>query len=274
MSPQRRRRQDTQRRVDAGIRLLTGLREDSVDPDYARVARERGPSRSGLVLGVVTVAFGLMVGTAVSGTLRAAPVTVAEREDLITRVQAATTSQDALQAQLARLTDETRALSAKELPSGPAGVAGSLTEQLEALAGSLAVAGPGVLLLVDDAPEDAAGGEAGRVVDQDLRQAVNSLWESGAEAIAINGHRLSVRSAIRGAGSAITVDYRSLSAPYRIEAIGDADAMSARFPGTRGGAWWAYLRKTYDMRYELSPVGELRLPADPGLGVRHAGPIK
>lgn len=254
------------------MRLLADLRRDSVDPDYARVARERGVGRSGLVLGVVTVAFGLMVGTAVSSTLRAAPVTVAERNDLITRVQAATSRQDALREQAGELTESTRALSEVVLPGGQ-GSAAALSRELEVLTGSLAVTGPGVLLVVDDAPEG-SGGEAGRVVDLDLRQAVNSLWESGAEAIAINGHRLSVRSAIRSAGSAITVDYRSLSAPYRVEAIGDADAMIARFPRTRGGAWWASLRKNYDMRYELSPAGELRLPADPGLGVRHAGPTK
>ena len=34
----------------------------------------------------------------------------------------------------------------------------------------------------------------------DLQILVNGLWESGAEAISVNGHRLSTLTAIRGAG--------------------------------------------------------------------------
>ena len=86
----------------------------------------------------------------------------------------------------------------------------------------------------------------------------------------MNGHRLSSRTAIRGAGDAITVDYRSLTRPYRIEAIGDPNALLQDFPGTPGGAWWAYLKQNYGIRYELTSAGSLRLNADPGLGVRNA----
>ena len=67
------------------------------------------------------------------------------------------------------------------------------------------------------------------MLDIDLQILVNGLWESGAEAISINGHRLSNLTAIRGAGDAITVDYRSLTRPYQIEAIGDPRTLPASF---------------------------------------------
>ena len=40
--------------------------------------------------------------------------------------------------------------------------------------------------------------------------------------------------------------------------------------GAPGGAWWAYLKQNYGIRYELASAGSLRLNADPGLGVRNA----
>ena len=75
-----------------------------------------------------------------------------------------------------------------------------------------------------------------------------------------------------GAGSAITVNYRSLTRPYRIEAIGDPRTLQARFAQTPGGAWWQGLRDNYGMKYEVSGATQLRLAADPGLTVSYATP--
>ena len=61
----------------------------------------------------------------------------------------------------------------------------------------------------------------GRVIAKDLQYVTNALWESGAEAISINGKRLTSTSSIRFAGSAIIVDYRPLTRPYVITALGD-----------------------------------------------------
>ena len=81
---------------------------------------------------------------------------------------------------------------------------------LDPVVGMLLVSGPGVLIVVDDCPRPAADARD-RVLDIDLQVLANGLWEAGAEAVAINGHRLSNLTAIRSAGDAITVDYRSLT---------------------------------------------------------------
>ncbi|MGO1341870.1 MAG: DUF881 domain-containing protein, partial [Cellulosimicrobium funkei] len=59
----------------------------------------------------------------------------------------------------------------------------------------------------------------------DLQRVVNALWAGGAEAVAINDQRLTGLSAIRSAGDAVLVDLQPLVGPYRVEAIGDPDAM-------------------------------------------------
>jgi uncharacterized protein YlxW (UPF0749 family) len=133
----------------------------------------------------------------------------------------------------------------------------------------VAVAGPGVVITVDDAPGSETD-PSDRVLDLDLQILVNGLWESGAEAVSVNGHRLSPLTAIRGAGQAITVDYRSLTRPYRVEAIGDARTLPASFTQSSAGAWWNDLSRNRGMSFALTGVDELTLDADPGIVLRYA----
>jgi uncharacterized protein YlxW (UPF0749 family) len=66
---------------------------------------------------------------------------------------------------------------------------------LDPVVGNVAVTGPGVLIVVDDSPSAMADARD-RVLDIDLQVLANGLWEAGAEAISINGHRLSNLTAI------------------------------------------------------------------------------
>ena len=137
--------------------------------------------------------------------------------------------------------------------------------------GAAAVKGPGVLVTVDDAPgSDTDTGD--RVLDVDLQILVNGLWRAGAEAISVNGHRLSGLTAIRGAGEAITVDYRSLTRPYRVAAIGDPRTLPASFAETSAGAWWIDLSRNRGMSFTVSGAQKLTLDPDPGLVLRYARP--
>lgn len=65
---------------------------------------------------------------------------------------------------------------------------------------------------------------------------VNGLWQAGATDMAINGRRLTPTSAIRAAGEAILVNYRPMSPPYVVSAIGpDADQVAGRFRENQQG---------------------------------------
>lgn len=244
-------------RPDASMDLLNDLIRTPLDPDYSRL----GPgSTGGWRIAVALAVTGLMVGAAVATTLRSAPLVQTEREDLVARVQTASLRVDELTVTVAELERGNADLAGEAAPISQAEA--QRLSWLEVSTGSVSVIGAGIVIVADD------GGSSdpqARVVDADLRQLVNELWRSGAEAIAINGHRISSRTAIRAAGDAITVNYRSLTRPYRIEAIVDAGAFEAGFPDSQGGQWWSFLRQNYGVRYETGRSASLTLAADPGL---------
>ena len=106
------------------------------------------------------------------------------------------------------------------------------------------------------------------MLDIDLQVLVNGLWGSGAEAISINGHRLSNLTAIRSGGRRDHGGLPSLNRPYRVQAIGDPKTMPARWVESSGGAWWNELAQNRRMRYEVSSVDEITLDADPSMTLR------
>jgi uncharacterized protein YlxW (UPF0749 family) len=110
----------------------------------------------------------------------------------------------------------------------------------------------------------------GIVLDRDLQDIANGLWQSGAEAIAVNGQRLTSRSAIRFAGEAILVNYRPLARPYRISAIGDPEDLQVEFAANDGGAYARALQDNYGIRVSIDAAKSLSLPAATSLTVREA----
>jgi uncharacterized protein YlxW (UPF0749 family) len=252
--------------------LLNQIIRQPVDPDYARVAaRGNEPAHRRWTLAVLAMIIGALFAVAALQTTRAAPALQLERTELINRVQNAEREQDQLRGRITALSQEIATLRAAAL--GDDDAARALEDRIDALdpvVGNVPVSGPGVLIVVDDSPSATADGRD-RVLDIDLQVLANGLWEAGAEAVSINGHRLSSLTAIRSAGDAITVDYRSLTRPYRIEAVGDVRTLQARFVESSAGAWWNDLAQNRRMRYEISDVKQLDLAADPGMVLRHAG---
>lgn len=264
MSPYR-LRPDPARPVDWSMDLLNSIWRNPVDPDYARVAAEGSGRRSRVLSASVYLLLGVLVAVQGGLTLRFAPNLEQERHEIIARLKAVEQTNDRLRADEERIAADIRSLR---------GAAGTQTQsqidQVEPVVGARAVVGPGLVFLVDDGEANRQG--ASRVADSDLRELANGLWQAGAEAIAINGYRVTSRTAIRSAGAAITVNYRSLTRPYKVEAVGDPKTLQARFAATGAGAWWQGLRDNYGMRYEIANAQQLRLPADPGLTVSHATP--
>jgi uncharacterized protein YlxW (UPF0749 family) len=260
------------RPVDASMDLLNQIVRQPYDPDYAVVARRGGrrSSRAHWVLGVAAVLIGSMFAVGALQTERRAPSLAGERTDLIARIQQGEAGQDRLRERAAALSAEISGL--RTAVSGADDVASAqqaAIERLEPGVGAVAVTGPGLVITVDDGPQGEENRSA-RVYDTDLQILANGLWQSGAEAVAINGHRLSALTAIRGAGEAITVDYRSLTRPYVVEAIGDSRTLQARFTESSAGVWWNELAQNQSLRYESASADRLLLEADGGLGLRYA----
>jgi uncharacterized protein YlxW (UPF0749 family) len=90
-------------------------------------------------------------------------------------------------------------------------------------AGTTAMSGRGLEIRLSDSRREGrtdADRESLAVHDVDLQLVVNALWAAGAEAVAVNGQRLVSTSPIRAAGETITVNFRPLVPPYKVEAIG------------------------------------------------------
>jgi len=193
---------------------------------------------------------------------------------LVERIGVQTAAYDATTAGLAALETEVDRLKSDQL--GATGVGEALNAdiaRLAAIAGETNVVGPGLVVTVDDAelPAGASSGQSlGRVLDADLQLVVNGLWASGAEAIAVNGVRLTSLSSIRSAGDAILVDYRPLARPYVVTAIGDPTSIEARFASGPGGRGLRTLAEAYGVRFSVATDPALTLTAAAAAGLRYA----
>ncbi|MFP5220088.1 MAG: DUF881 domain-containing protein [Actinomycetes bacterium] len=272
------------RRVDGSMSLLVDVMSNTLDEAYAERAKRRAgttadpggappaPSRpTGRLAGALAlVLLGLVTGTAVGQVRERAAGNEGLREQLAAEVAERDALSDDLSGRAAELRAEVNALRDAALDAGTAGQ--RLADQVQALevaAGTAAVVGPGILLTVDDAPVDAPteqdavlrGGTPldGRVLDRDLQEIVNGLWAAGAEAVAVNGVRLSARSAIRSAGEAVLVDFRPVSPPYRIEAIGRPADLEVGFADGRAGRYLETLTSISGISYELERADRLEL---------------
>jgi uncharacterized protein YlxW (UPF0749 family) len=255
--------------------LLNNLMAHPLDEGYAVAARARpsqgdrpNKSRHRVILVIALAVLGFLLAVAASQNYRSAPAAETQRRELITRINQADTRLNDLRRQQIKLADEVRGLQAGGLSNSSSGAA--LQQQLNNLelqAGAVAVTGPGLKAVIDDAKDSA---KEGRLLDVDLQQLVNGLWTAGAEAISVNGHRLTSLTAIRGAGSAITVDYTSLTPPYTVLAIGDAATMPARFAQSSGGQWVQYLVSNFGVRSTITTEDSLLVPADATVALRYA----
>jgi uncharacterized protein YlxW (UPF0749 family) len=104
---------------------------------------------------------------------------------------------------------------------------GDLRDEVQDLAvraGGAALEGPGVAVVLDDSSSrrSPTGDPNDLVVhERDIQTVVNAVWAAGAEAVAVNGERLTTTSAVRCAGNTLLLHGALHSPPYRIEAIGD-----------------------------------------------------
>jgi len=259
--------------------LLAYLTANAVDADYAEVAaREQqggadAPSRRpvGTAGAVALAIFAVLAVTAAVQTSQNSASEERERQALIKQVKAQKTGLDADRRTVNQLRGQINGLEA-DLVRNTRDSSGILDELnlLQLRSGTSPVRGPGVELTVDDAVN--AQSDANRVQDIDLQKIVNGLWRAGAEAISINGKRLTVLSAIRHGGQAITVNFQSVRPPYRILAIGDPDTLPADFAKSTSGQAWLDLRGQVGLRFSMRTESSLKLPAAELPTLRYAEP--
>ncbi len=260
--------------------FLRDLFSHVLDSGYAGPAGEPGvrppwPRRRGLILRWLTLAvIGFLLAVAYRAAVAAEPDRTSAHAGLVDEVKQAQAHTDALQRQSDTLRHEVDAQQRAVL--GDASAELRRIHDQEAATGLAAVTGPGVLVRLTDAPAPidpttgkASTGEVSRVLDVDLQSVVNGLWAAGAEAVAVNGQRLTATSTIRTAGTAILVDFRPLASPYEVSAIGPAE-LSERFAAGPAAAAFRGLAEQYALGFSTSAADDLRLPASAGPVLRYA----
>lgn len=103
------------------------------------------------------------------------------------------------------------------------------TQQAQINSGVVAVHGQGVVMAVRD--------DAGALSATQFVMALGELRNAGAEAIALNGVRLTARSSfVTGDGGAVSVDGTTISSPFTWQVIGASDTISTALQIQAGSA--------------------------------------
>ena len=256
--------------VDASMTLLKEVMLKPLDPGYQEATDRRlaagdptvsKRTRAGLF--VLAAILGLVTASAAVDLRAPEPAVAQARALLEEQIAERTAVADRLQTENTRNIREIAGLQAAALGDRDPAAAARLAAD-GASAGAVAVSGSGLKIVLADSAaarenlEQANPDE--RVQDVDLQVTVNGLWASGAEAIAINGHRLTATTAIRSAGSAIRVDLEPLTGPYVVEAIGDPAQLATRFARTDAGQHLSALRNTYGISSKFTSQDRLELP--------------
>ena len=137
-----------------------------------------------------------------------------------------------------------------------------------------ALVGEGVIITLHDSDKAAKLGEnenAYIIHDDDLLRVVNELRAAGAEAVSINGQRLTALSEIRCAGPTLSVNNVRSSAPFEICAIGDKKTLNNAIT-MRGGI--ADTLAVWKIKVEVETSDEIIIPPYEGVVPKSYARIK
>lgn len=232
----------------------------------ARRARAPQSWAWSLALALVVIGFisaGQWNGSALRRELRtdAQQVLAQQAADLEIEQQALRTQIETLEAQVRE---------AQTAAEGSQAALAGLNEQVrqaELAAGLTPVVGPGIVAEIADSKRPVPAGEDPArylVLVDDLRDLVAALWAAGAEAISINGERLTARTSVSGAGASILINVTPYSPPYRIEAIG-APGLLERYLADPTFAVVNQRIEAYGLEFATVAEDEVHLPAYVGL---------
>ena len=225
-------------------------------------------SRWGIGVVLVCLIAGLLLGTA---RAYSAGDDISNRSvDLSAVVNQAEQRVSGADAFAAKLQDQIDAAAAGDRSPQVAQVLEQATG-LQAAAGLTAVQGPGLRVMLSDAPRDADGNyPAGVDPDdlvvhqQDVQAVVNAMWAGGAEAMMIMDQRVLTTSAVRCIGNTLLLQGRTYSPPFVVTAIGDADAMTAALDAQPGVRLYRQYVDKFQLVYEVTPLDNVVLPAYDG----------
>jgi uncharacterized protein YlxW (UPF0749 family) len=142
-------------------------------------------------------------------------------------------------------------------------------ERLSIPAGLTGLEGPGLTVVLDDAPRDQElpdNVDTNRLVvhQQDIQAVVNAMWQGGAEGVSLQDQRIIATTGIKCVGNTVLLQGVPYAPPYEIVALGDPmrmyDALinSPQVQAYRGDV------STYNLGWEVEQSESVRVPAFAG----------
>lgn len=201
-------------------------------------------------LAFATLALGFLLAVQLRTTADTrASVPMQRAEDLSTRLTETEKERDQLKQELAALKS-----------GGETGA----DEEVRMRACLTPLVGPGVIVRLDDSSRKARAGEDPNLYlihDDDLLKVINELRAAGAEALSINGQRLTGTSEIRCAGPTLSVNNVRSAPPFEVRAIGDTAALVQALK-MRGGV--ADTLKVWGIELDIREAQDVEIPAYKG----------
>ncbi|MGE5371794.1 MAG: DUF881 domain-containing protein [Solirubrobacterales bacterium] len=181
---------------------------------------------------------------------------------------------DALAAEVLSLRDKIN----QAATGGKAGAAHVVQEEIDKsnmMAGIVPVTGQGVILTMKDSARTLQVGEDPNLYlihDEDLLKIVNEIKGSGAEAISVNGNRITAMTEIRCAGTTILVNTNKIAPPFIIQAVGDPDVLESSLR-IKGG--WLETLELWGIQVKIDKMDRVEIPAYSGaVKFTYAKPMK
>lgn len=230
-----------------------------------------------VTLGVALLGLGFLVAAQLAAEGPRVRYTTQERSPLVETATDLQTDQEALKASLLEL--RTRIQAAEQVGEGSAAMVRGLNDELQAAriaAGLIPLTGSGIVLQIEDSlePADPEGNTEDLLVGaRDLRTVVEELWAAGAEAIAVNGERMTPTTAVIDIGPSILVNSAYLAGPYQVTAIGPDD-LYARLSASPGFVDFIRARaEAWGLRVSIAEPESVEMPAFAGtVTLRYARP--
>jgi uncharacterized protein YlxW (UPF0749 family) len=186
--------------------------------------------RAAALIGVLTAVLGFAIAVQVHANSQSDSLSALREDDLIGILDDQSARADRLRQQVASLQQTLNRLQG----SGNRAQAAQQQAQqelsaLEVLLGTVAAAGPGVVVTITDPDR--------MLQPEDLLDVVEELRGAGAEAIQFGPDRVSTATAFTGAAGAVQVDGLSLNSPYVVLAIGEPKTLDTalNIPGGVAG---------------------------------------
>ena len=180
-----------------------------------------------VTLGVALLALGFLIAAQLASEGPRVRYTTQERTPLVETANELQSQQDVLKQRILDLRSQIQVVEGQG--EGSAATVRQLNDRLEQAriaAGLIPLTGTGIVIQLEDSkqPVPPDGSESDYLVgSRDIRVVVEDLWAAGAEAIAVNGERITPTSAIIDVGTSLLINSAYLTPPYQITALGPPD---------------------------------------------------